>query len=303
MRTPSPTGFRWRAPRRFARRFEVVLICGLQQGELPRGSWPSPSCRTRIAAPSPRRAGLVLPVREDRLERERYLYVSVSRAERLLVLSSRSSDEEENPEAESYFVDDVRALLAPGAELRTLAIGGHLDAGDGAHRRRVGSRAGRGRAEAHRAGPRAARRRAAASRAGRPRCGVGGRYRALRRLPGQVARGGRPASRAGARPEAVVRGDYAHTVLEHTYRRLREETGERRVTHANLASAERILLEELRARSSAFRLSPKATRVRAASRRLEFDLLRHLRSEADSDSRFEPEHLELRFGYGEGSSR
>ena len=94
--------------------------------------------------------------------------------------------------------------------------------------------------------------------------------------------------------------DYAHTVLEHTYRRLREETGERRVTHANLASAERILLEELRARSSAFRLSPKATRVRAASRRLEFDLLRHLRSEADSDSRFEPEHLELRFGYGEG---
>ena len=97
----------------------------------------------------------------------------------------------------------------------------------------------------------------------------------------------------------------AHTVLEHTYRRLREETGERRVT-CEPGCAERILLEELRARSSAFRLSPKATRVRTASRRLEFDLLRHLRSEADSDSRFEPEHLELRFGYGEdraGSDR
>ena len=95
VRTPSPTGFRWRAPRRFARRFEVVLT-GAQQGELPRGSWPSPSCRTRIAAHRRGEAGS-LPVREDRLERERYLfYVSVSRAERLLVLSSRSSDEEEN---------------------------------------------------------------------------------------------------------------------------------------------------------------------------------------------------------------
>ena len=64
------------------------------------------------AAPSPepflsdedRRAiatasGLVLPVREDRLDRERYLfYVCASRAERLLVLSSRSSDEEGNPQ-------------------------------------------------------------------------------------------------------------------------------------------------------------------------------------------------------------
>jgi ATP-dependent helicase/DNAse subunit B len=100
-------------------------------------------------------------------------------------------------------------------------------------------------------------------------------------------------------PEAMVRGDYAHAVLEHTYRRLREETGSRRVTPANLPQAERILLEELRARRSAFRLSPKQTRVRAAARRLEFDLLRFLRAEAESDAEFEPEHLELRFGYGE----
>ena len=101
-------------------------------------------------------------------------------------------------------------------------------------------------------------------------------------------------------PEAMVRGSYAHEVLQHTYRRLREETGERRVTHANLADAERILLEELRERRSEFRLSPKQTRVRAAARRLEFDLLRYLRSEADSDTRFEPAELELEFGFGEG---
>jgi RecB family exonuclease len=101
-------------------------------------------------------------------------------------------------------------------------------------------------------------------------------------------------------PEAMVRGSYAHEVLSHTYRRVHEETGERRVTHGNLAVAERILLEELRDRSTQFQLSPKQTRVRAATRRLEFDLLRFLRSEADSDSRFEPVELERSFGM-EGS--
>ena len=55
----------------------------------------------------------------------------------------------------------------------------------------------------------------------------------------------------------------------------------------------------LRDKSSSFRLSPKQTRVRAAARRLEFDLLRFLRSEADSDTRFEPVELERDFGMGE----
>jgi RecB family exonuclease len=96
-----------------------------------------------------------------------------------------------------------------------------------------------------------------------------------------------------------VRGAYAHSVLEHTYRRLRDETGERRVTPGNLAHAERILLDELRERRSLFQLSPKQTRVRAAARRLEFDLLRWLRSEAEGDGEFEPEHLELSFGADE----
>jgi len=94
-----------------------------------------------------------------------------------------------------------------------------------------------------------------------------------------------------------VRGSYAHDVLSHTYGRLASETGSRRVTHDNLADAERILLEELRDKSSRFRISPKQTRVRAAARRLEFDLLRFLRSEADSDSKFEPVELERDFGF------
>jgi RecB family exonuclease len=68
------------------------------------------------------------------------------------------------------------------------------------------------------------------------------------------------------------------------------------VTLETLPEAERILLTGLEARRGEFRLSSQQTRVRAAIRRLEFDLLRYLRHDAESDSRFEPEHLEYEFG-------
>ncbi len=97
-------------------------------------------------------------------------------------------------------------------------------------------------------------------------------------------------------PEGMVRGRYAHAVLQATFARLRAETDERRVTPANLPVAERLLLEELRNQQSEFQLSPKQTRVKAAARRLEFDLVRFLRREAERDGGFEPEHLELPFG-------
>jgi ATP-dependent helicase/DNAse subunit B len=99
--------------------------------------------------------------------------------------------------------------------------------------------------------------------------------------------------------EQLVRGSYAHHVLETTYKRLREETGDRRVTRANLARAEAFMREALAEGQRSFPISPKETRVRAAVRRLEFDLLRHLRKEADYDGRYEPEHLELSFGSSE----
>jgi ATP-dependent helicase/DNAse subunit B len=98
-------------------------------------------------------------------------------------------------------------------------------------------------------------------------------------------------------PEYMVRGNYAHAVLEMTYRQL-AELGDRRVTRANLATAERLMREALVAEQANFQLSPEETRVRAAVRRLEFDLLRHLRREAESGSAFEPEHMELSFGAG-----
>ncbi len=286
-----------------ARRFEVVFACGLQEGEFPRGASPEPFLSDEDRRAIATASGLVLPVREDRLDRERYLfYVCASRAERLLILSSRSSDEEGNPQAESYFVDDVRDLLADGAELRTRSLSDVTWAADEAP-----TAAELDRAHAA-AGPR------------RPEHAPG----ALTAEPLLEHLAAREAVSAGALehcadcpgkwlgedllkpdelepdPEAMVRGSYAHEVLQHTYRRLSEETGERRVTHGNLPDAERILLDELRERRSDFRLSPKQTRVRAAARRLEFDLLRYLRSEADSDTRFEPAEMELQFGFGDG---
>jgi ATP-dependent helicase/DNAse subunit B len=283
-----------------ARRFEAVICCGLQEGEFPRGASPDPFLsdddRRAIAMAS----GLRLPVREDRLDRERYLfYVCASRAERLLVLSSRSSDEEGNPQTESYFVDDVRGLLADGAEIRTRSLSEVTWLPEEAPTAAEWDRA-------HAAtGPRRpvpeavplsseplleqlAARDAVAARAleNFADCPVKWLVEDLLKPQELVPD-----------PEAMVRGSYAHEVLRHTYERLANETGSRRVTHDNLAQAERILIEELRDKSSAFQLSPKQTRVRAAARRLEFDLLRFLRSEAESDSKFEPVELERDFGF------
>ena len=266
-----------------ARRFEAVFVCGLQEGEFPKGASPEPFLPDEDRREIARASGLRLPVREDRLDRERYLfYVCCSRAERLLVLSSRSSDEEGNPQAESFFVEDVRDLLAPEPPARTRTLSEVTwrpeDAPTAAELERALAAAG----------PRAEQ-----SPPG-----------ALTAAPLLERLAARDAVSAGALenfadcpvkwlvenilrpdelvpdPEAMVRGQYAHSVLQRTFERLRAETGDRRVTPANLARAERILLDELREQHGQFRLSPQQTRVRAAARRLEFDLLRFIRREA-----------------------
>ncbi|MBD0281497.1 MAG: PD-(D/E)XK nuclease family protein [Thermoleophilaceae bacterium] len=286
-----------------ARRFAVVILCGLEEGEFPRPAAPEPFLSDEDRRAIARSSGLVLPVHGDRLDRERYLfYVCASRAERLLVLSSRSSDEEGNPEAESFFVDDVRDLFAPHAAERRVRSLSEVtwspnEAPTAAEWDRALAAAGPVREE-RRPGPLRCEALLGELSARDPvSAGALERFAdcPVKWLVEDVLR----PTQVAPDPEAMVRGDYAHSVLEHTYRRLREETGERRVTPSNLARAERILLEELRARRSVFKLSPKHTRVRAAARRLEFDLLRHLRTEAESDAAFEPEYLELRFGDGE----
>ena len=145
-----------------ARRFRAILVCGLQEGELPQRPQPEPflddGARGALAIAS----GLVLPRHEATLPRERSLfYACVSRPEEALFLSFRASDEEGGPQQASPFLDDVRALftdeLWDGA--RPPAAGrDHLAAGRGADAARAAPRAG-GRAARRPTRPRSPRRR------------------------------------------------------------------------------------------------------------------------------------------------
>jgi ATP-dependent exoDNAse (exonuclease V) beta subunit len=238
-------------------------------------------------------------VREDRLDRERYLfYVCCSRAERLLVLSSRSSDEQGTPHAQSFFVEDVRDLLRGDVReskrrlsdvtwtAETAPTAAELERALAALGPRR-SEATPGRLTSAPLLERLAARDAVSARAleNFADCPVKWLVQNVLRPKELVPD-----------PEAMVRGSYAHEVLRRTFERLREESGERRVTPANLAHAERLLAEEMDSQRADFQLSPKVTRVKAAARRLEVDLLRFLRREAQRDDSFEPEHLELPFG-------
>ena len=280
-----------------ARRFQAVIVAGMQEGELPRGASPEPFLsdddRRALATVS----GVRLPVRDDQLDRERYLfYVCASRAERLLMLSSRVSDEQGNPQVGSFFLQDVADLFdslprrlralgdvawplgdAPTHEEWRRAVAA---TGPRTDQRPPGDLADRAVLEAL-----AERELSTSALEAYSDCPV--KWLVDRVLqPDQLE----------PDPEYMVRGNYAHAVLELTYRRLREETGERAVTPENLEEAERILRAVLREKQSDFQLSPHETRVRAAVRKLEFDLLRHLRREAAAGGRFEPQELELPFG-------
>ncbi len=283
-----------------ARRFEAVFVCGLQEGEFPAAGGADPFLsdgdRREIAAAS----GLVLPLREDQLERERYLfYVCASRAERRLVLSARVSGEEGEAEQPSFFLDDVERIF-PGlrerARRRSLAdvTWSPADAPTPAEWERAVA-AQRRDAPPAPVGPIALDAALAALRdRGAVSAGAVERFAGcpVRWLVDDVLK---PVA-LEPDPEQLVQGAFAHSVLELTYKRLRERTGDRRVTEANLGAAEAIMLEALAeeaARRGAVMVGP---RMRAAMRRLEFQLLRHLAYEARSESEFEPDALELAFG-------
>jgi PD-(D/E)XK nuclease superfamily protein len=283
-----------------ARRFEAVFACGLQEGEWPRAAGGDPFLsdddRREIASAG----GLALPLREDQLDRERYLfYATISRAERLLFLSWRHSDDDGNPEARSFFVEDVKdvfgeSLLRP--RLRDLAAVTWP-------REQAPTEVEWHRAvalEAPRVMPRVV------ARVATPALGrwlgdrgsfSAGMLEAFTECPVRwlVQRVLDPAV-LEPDPQHLVRGLFAHRVLELTYRRLREKTGSARVTPTTLPMAEGVLHVALLEEQGEFQLSPSETRVRAAVRRLEYDLLRFLRHEAESESALEPSELELGFG-------
>ena len=283
-----------------ARRFAAVFACGLQEGE-----WPAPATTDPFLSDDDRReiasaGGLALPLREDQLDRERYLfYATISRAERVLYLSWRVSDEDGNPEARSFFVEDVRDVFGdalPKPRFRDLAevTWAREEAPTEVEWQRAVA------LESPRVMPRLATRiltPALAAWLGDRGAFSAGMLEAFTECPVRwlVERVLDPAV-LEPDPQHLVRGSFAHRVLEITYRRLREETGSGRVTPATLPIAEGLLHEALRDEQHEFQLSPSETRVRAAVRRLEFDLLRYLRHEAQSESELEPQELELSFG-------
>ena len=280
-----------------ARRFRAVFICGLQDGAFPRRPQPEPFLddaeRRELASAS----GLVLGAHEDALARERHLfYSSVARAEEVLFLSFRSSDEEGDPQIPSPFIADVRDLFTD--ELWT----------------------GRGRrllAEvtwppAQAPTPLELRRAQAVTQplADPPALGAISDPDVLAEL---AARHREPASaieafaacgvrwlvesmlrptRLDPDPEPMRRGSIAHRVLERTLTGLRERTGSARLGPHSLAAAR----EELTAAIAELAGRRPGARVRAALRTLEVDLNRWLEAECDVDTGMEPEHLEWSFG-------
>jgi ATP-dependent helicase/DNAse subunit B len=282
-----------------ARRFDAVFVCGLQEGEFPRPEsfepFLSDDDRRAIAAAS----GLVLAPRGDRLERERHLfYVCCSRAERALVLSSRFADEQGAPQVQSFLLDEVRDLFTDDLQAvrRSLSdVTWPLGAAPtGAEWERALALASNGREQEQ---PDGLHDPAVLAQLGERDTFSASALEAFADCPVKwlVDKLLRP-EELEPEPEPLVRGSYAHAVLEATYRRLRERTGSAKVTPSSLAAAEEILLDTMREKQPEYRISPKETRFRTAVRRLEFDLLSHLRREAGRGGSFEPEELELAFG-------
>lgn len=282
-----------------ARRFDVLYLLGLQEGEFPRPPRTDPFLSDDDRREITRASGLTLPVREDQLNRERYLfYVCASRAERLLVLSSRTSDEEGAPQQPSFFLDDVAQVL--DLPERPYAVRGLSDVVwglDEAPTRQEWERAAAAAGARVPAvvpdaltSPELVRRLVEefplSAGAIEAFAGCPVKWLLERRLQPSVLE---------PEPEQLVRGSYAHEVLHRLYSEL-QARGHRRITRENLAEAERILIDALREFQAEFPISPDRTRVRTAVRKLEFDLFAYLRDEADSTSRFEPEDLELSFG-------
>jgi len=293
-----------------ARRFDTVIVLGLNEGEFPRRPVPEPFLSDELRREVTEASGLTLPVREQELDRERHLfYACASRAERRLVLSARRSDEEGAPAPASFFVSEVRELFSPGdldavTVRRTLAE--VTSAPDEARTplERTRSLAARG-PRAGESAPRDLSSPAVIAELEGRRAFSAGELEALgscgvRWLVEKVVR----PQALEPDPDPLVRGRCAHDVLRLTFERLRERTGSARVTESTLGEAETLVGEALAELAPEHGLATGDGRADAARRRLEDDLRRLLRREADADGSYEPAHLELAFGGGshDGSS-
>ena len=283
--TPQPDRVQVAAPGAIrARRFEAVFCCGLQEGEFPRGASPEPFLLRRRPARDrhrqrPRAARARGPARPRALPVLRLRLARGAPARAQLALERRGGQPADRVVLRGRRARAARRTAPSAARAR-------CPRSPGGPRTRPRPRSGTARTRPPARGAPVPRPVPLSSEPlldelSAPRRRVGPRARELRRLPGQVARR-EPAEAGGAR--ARPRGDGARLATRtrcssRTYERLREETGEpprdprqprRRRAHPARGAA--------RPAAPTFQLSPKQTRVRAAARRLEFDLLRFLRS-------------------------
>jgi ATP-dependent helicase/DNAse subunit B len=285
-----------------ARRFRVVFVCGLQEGEFPSPSRPEPFLSDERRRELSVASGLHLRPREDPLAAERYLfYAALSRATERVFLAYRSSDEEGNLALPSPFIADVADLLVA----------------DWPARRRRRLLADVVWAPGLAPTPRERERALAAERA--PLAGeeppperVLGAQALARVRHSQVLSAGALESYAECAvkwlverelqpqalapdSDALTRGSVMHDLLE----RILSELGGP-VTPSSLTAA-RSILDRLVAElaSHAGVLAPGGSEVvrAAAVRAIEADLRRYLEHEADTGSAWRPLGLELRFGF------
>jgi ATP-dependent helicase/DNAse subunit B len=282
-----------------ARRFQAVLVCGLQEGEFPLASPPEPFLsddRRRELAVA---AGLRLRPSDDGLARERYLfYACVSRATRAVVLSYHSSDEEGNLALPSPFIADVAELLEPDwadRRRRRLLADVVWPPGEAPTARELA------RTEAAACAPLAGElavpvrslSQTALRHVRHSEILSGGALEAYGDCPMKwlVDRELQP-ERIAPEPDPVVRGSHMHDVLEQVIERLG-----RAVTPESLPDALEFL-DEVLAESSPRIAAGRPEGVReAALRAIEADLRRYLEHEASDGNEWEPKALELRFGF------
>ena len=240
----SPTAFRSTKPEELrARRFEAVYrraACRRASSRAGATARPVPLRRRPPPDRRPRR-GLRLPVRDDQLERERYLfYVCCSRAERLLVLSSRVSRRGGQPAGRRRSSSRTCATCSASSPQPRTARWRDVtwpleQAPTLVEWERAAALAGpaRGRPPSRRSSP--TRR---CSPSWRDQRGFSaGALEAFADCPVKwlVEQAARPEA-LEPDPEHMVRGYYAHAVLELTYRDLHEQTGSR-ARHARRTSS------------------------------------------------------------------
>jgi ATP-dependent helicase/DNAse subunit B len=280
-----------------ARRYRMVVVAGLQEGELPRVPGPDPflddALRARLAA-----AGLPLAPRDAVADERHLFYACASRPTERLVLSYRTADEEGGLATPSFFLDDVRGLFAAPLPVRRRPLA------------QVAWPAADAPTEAERA-------RALAAAEPPVEAPV------LASLEGEAARAAlveQPAMSASGleayagcpvrwlvehhlRPRALepegaplLRGSLAHRVLASAFERLRERRGSARLTADSLADALAALDEATEAHAADVALDPDPAVHAALLRGMEADLRRTLEHEAGCATALEPERFELGFG-------